>query len=68
MDLADSARTTQLLQAAFNVVDTTLAGHGYRENGFKDWQSHDVCFWEGCNLVRQTRCGISRFGRVHGPL
>jgi hypothetical protein len=40
MRLADSARTTQLLQAAFNVIDATLAGHGHRKNSLKDWQSH----------------------------
>jgi hypothetical protein len=44
MILADSARTTQLLQAAFNVINTTLAGHGHREDGFEDWQSHFVRF------------------------
>lgn len=40
MTIADSARTTQLLQAALNVINTTLAGHRHRKNGFKDWDCH----------------------------
>lgn len=43
MIVADSARTTQLLQAALNVIDAALAGHGYRENGFEDGYRHLGC-------------------------
>jgi hypothetical protein len=51
MSLANSARTTELLQAAFNVIDATLAGHRHRKNGLEDWQSHVDRFSEARNLV-----------------
>ena len=38
--IADSARTTQLLQAAFNIIDATLAGHRHCEDRFEDWDRH----------------------------
>jgi hypothetical protein len=46
MAIADSARTTQLLQAAFNIVDAALAGHRDRKYSFKDWNCHLENVWQ----------------------
>lgn len=58
--IADSARTTQLLQAAFNVIDATLTGHGHRKYGFEDWDCHFEC------VECDHRNYHSRFGVTEG--
>jgi hypothetical protein len=55
--IADSARTTQLLQAAFNVIDATLAGHRHCEYCFKDWDRHF-----GKEIFDVKSKGLSKFG------
>jgi hypothetical protein len=57
--MAESARTTQLLQAAFDVIDATLASHRHREDGFKSWNRHIEWPWYSCGCLwecQQTSC------------
>lgn len=39
----DSARTTQMVEGALNVLDTRLACHRHRENSLECGNRHIVC-------------------------